>query len=64
MKKNFSITQQKNILVGFPSQQAAFPPPLHFIAHYRTGSHGSASHRTTGEERNYNFALGNAYRQA
>ncbi len=46
------------------TQQAAFPPPLHFIAHYRTGSHGSASHRTTGEEKSHNFALGNAYRQA
>ena len=46
------------------TQQAAFPPPLHFIAHYRTGSHGSASYRTTGEERSHNFALGNAYRQA
>ena len=46
------------------TQQAAFPPPLHFIAHYRTGSHGSASYRTTGEEKSHNFALGNAYRQA
>ena len=27
------------------TQQAAFPPPLHFIAHYRTGSHGFARQR-------------------
>ena len=54
----------KVVQVVFPSQQAAFPPPLHFITHYRTGSHGSASHRTTAQEKSHNFALGNAYRQA
>ncbi len=48
----------------FRTQQAAFPAPLHFIAHYRTGSHGSASYRTTGQEKSSNFADENAYRLA